>query len=355
MKISSVEVLPVDVPIDFPYGEVRSVAVAVARLRTDDGLEGIGHAMPLYGRNFRSMVAAIQELGQLLIGEDACQPERTHKKIAPSLPGGTETTAAAALDIAVWDLTGKAAGLPLYKLAGGHRNRVAAYASLRLGRDKKAEELPGIAASLVEQGFRAMKTNLGPDPSVAVAVNRIRAVREAIGRDVRLLVDVNFNWNPKQAIRVGQALEEFELFWIEDPVPTANLQGLAEVKEALRTPIMAGEALYGLTPFRALFEARAVDLVMPDIMRVGGITPFLKIAHMAEAFGLPLANHLMPEISANLVAAVPHGTIVEYVPFATKLFPTCPPLDNGDLVLSDKPGHGLELDEDFARAHRLDL
>jgi L-talarate/galactarate dehydratase len=353
MKITSVEVLPVEVPIDFPYGGVQSVSAAVARLGTDDGLEGIGHAMPLYGRNFRSLVTAVEELGQLLLGEDPRQPERNHQKIAPSLPGGTETMAAAALDIAVWDLTSKAASLPLYRLLGGHRDRVAAYASLRLGRDKKAEELPAVAASLVEQGFRAMKTNLGPDPSVSVAVNRIRGVREAIGPDVRLLVDVNFNWNPAQAIRVGHALEEFELFWIEDPVPTANLAGLAEVKQALHTPVMAGEALFGVAPFRPLFEARAVDLVMPDIMRAGGITPFLKIAHMAEAFGLPLANHLMPEISASLIAAVPHGVIVEYVAFATKLFHNCPPLENGDLVLSERPGHGLELDEEFARAHRM--
>jgi L-alanine-DL-glutamate epimerase-like enolase superfamily enzyme len=262
--------------------------------------------------------------------------------------------ATAAIDIAIWDLTGKAAGLPLWRLLGGFRDRVPAYASLRLGRDKQPAELPGIARSLVEQGFRAMKTNLGPDTSVEVAVNRIRGVREAIGKDVRLMVDVNSLWSPATAIRVGHALEEFELFWIEDPAPTTNLQGLAGVRQALRTPVMAGETLFGLHPFRPLFEAGAVDLVMPDIMRVGGITPYLKVAHMAEAFGIPCASHLMPEISAQVVAAVPNGLIVEYVPYATKLFRNCPPIENGDLVLSEQPGHGLELDDDFAKAHRID-
>ncbi|MFI5267031.1 MAG: mandelate racemase/muconate lactonizing enzyme family protein [Chloroflexota bacterium] len=354
MKVTTVEVLPVDVPVDFPYGQARSVPAAVARVRTDDGLEGFGHAMPLYGKNFRSLVVAVEELAELVVGEDPRQPERINHKIAPNPAGGIGTMATAAIDIAMWDLTAKAAGLPLWRLLGGFRNRVPAYASLRLGRDKQASELPAIARSLVEQGFRAMKTNLGPETSVEVAVNRIRGVREAIGKDVRLMVDVNSLWSPATAIRVGHALEEFELFWIEDPAPTTNLQGLADIRQALHTPVMAGETLFGLHPFRPLFEAGAVDLVMPDIMRVGGITPYLKVAHMAEAFGIPCASHLMPEISAQVVAAVPNGIIVEYVPYATKLFRNCPPLEHGELVLSEQPGHGLELDEDFAKVHRID-
>jgi L-alanine-DL-glutamate epimerase-like enolase superfamily enzyme len=353
MKVTAVEVLPVDVPIDFHYGQVQSLSTAVVRVRTDEGLEGLGHAMPLYGRNFRSLVVTIEELAELLVGEDPRQPERIHHKVAPNPAGGVGTIAAAALDIGIWDLAAKAAGQPLWRLLGGFRDRVPAYASLRLGRDKPATELPGIARSLLDQGFRAMKTNLGPDPSVSVAVERIRGVRETIGKDVKLMVDVNSLWTPAQAIRVGHALEEFELFWIEDPAPTTNLAGLADIRSALQTPVMAGETLFGLMPFRSLFEARAVDLVMPDVMRVGGITPYLKVAHMAEAFGIPLSSHLMPEISASVVAAVPNGVIVEYVPYATKLFRNCPALADGDLVLSDQPGHGLELDEDFAKAHRM--
>lgn len=354
MKISAAEVLPVDVPIDHPYGAVQSISTAVVRLRTDEGVEGLGHAMPLYSRGtFRSLVAAVEDLAELLIGEDPRQPERLHAKIAPNPPGGVGTMAAAALDVAVWDLTAKAARLPLWRLLGGFRSRVPAYASLRLGRDKTPAQLPDVARSLQEQGFRAMKTNLGPDTSVVAAVERVRTVRETIGPHVRLMVDVNSLWNPSTAIRVGHALEEFDLLWIEDPAPTHNLEGLAEIKAALRTPVMAGETLFGYTPFRLLFEARAVDLVMPDIMRIGGVTPYRKIANLAEAFAIPCASHLMPEISAQVVASAPNGLLVEYVAFAEKLFRNCPRLDDGDLVLSELPGHGLELDEDFARAHRL--
>jgi L-talarate/galactarate dehydratase len=353
MKVSAVEVLPVDVPIDFPYGQATSVPAAVVRVRTDDGWDGLGHAMPLYGRNFRSLVVAVEELGELILGEDPRQPERIHHNISPNPAGGIVTMATAAIDVAIWDLTAKAAGLPLWRLLGGFRSRVPAYASLRLGRDKRPEELPAIAHSLLEQGFRAMKMNLGPDSGVAAAVNRVRGVREAIGSGIQLMVDVNSLWDPAAAIRVGAALEDFELSWIEDPAPITALDGLAGIRRALRTPVMAGETLFGLHPFRALFQAGAVDLVMPDIMRVGGITPYLKVAHMAEAFGIPTASHLMPEISAQVVAAVPNGLIVEYVPYAAKLFRNCPSLEGGDLVLSERPGHGLELDEDFARAHRI--
>jgi L-alanine-DL-glutamate epimerase-like enolase superfamily enzyme len=353
MKITAVEILMVNVPVDHPYGLVKSVPAAVARVRTDQGLEGLGHAMPLYGRGFKSLVAAMEDQAELLVGEDPRQPEALHAKFAPNPPGGAGTMAAAALDVAVWDLTAKAAGLPLWRVLGGFRGRVPCYASLRMGRDKTAAQAADVARSLKAEGFTAMKTNLGPDTSVAVAVERILGIREVVGPDVKLMVDVNSLWTPSVAIRVGHALEEFQLFWIEDPCPTHNLEGLAEIKTTLRTPVMAGETLFGLMPFRPLFETRAVDLVMPDIMRVGGFTPYLKIAHMAEAFAIPTASHLMPEISAQVVAAVPNGIIVEYVAFAEKLFRNCPRVDKGDLVLSEQPGHGLELDEEFAKAHRL--
>jgi L-alanine-DL-glutamate epimerase-like enolase superfamily enzyme len=261
--------------------------------------------------------------------------------------------AMSALDVAVWDLTAKAANLPLYRLLGGFRNRVPVYASLRLSREQPPDRLAEIAGSLVRDGFRAMKMNLGAERSVEAEVQRVRAVREAIGYDVDLLVDVNSLWTPSRAIRVGHAIEEFRLFWLEDPVALTNIPGLAEVRRELETPIATGETLFGHPAFEPLFEARAVDFPMPDLMRVGGITPFMKIAHMAEGFGLPICNHLMPEISAQLVAAVPNGRIVEFVPFAWKLFRGCPELDNGELVMSERAGTGLELDEDFAKSHAM--
>jgi L-alanine-DL-glutamate epimerase-like enolase superfamily enzyme len=268
--------------------------------------------------------------------------------------GGAANVAAAVLDIAVWDLAAKAADMPLHRLLGGYQNRAAAYASLRLGRALTLDALPKVADSLVEQGFRAMKMNLGAESSVEAEVARVRAVREAIGPDVRLLADVNSRWTPSQAIRVGRRIDEYDLFWLEDSVPLHNLEGMAEVRRAIDTPIANGETLWNLPAFRTVFEARAVDRPMPDLARVGGITPYLKVAHLAEAFGLPLACHLQPEISAHVVAAVPNGLIVEYVPWAEQLFAGCPRLEDGDLVLSERPGHGLTLNLEFVARHRLD-
>ncbi len=355
MKITSTEIIAVQVPMENPYGEIAGVPAVVARMGTDEGLEGLGHAFSLTGRQVRSLVAATEELAETLLGQDPRRPERIHRKLLPDGlgTGGVTNVAAAILDIGVWDLAAKAARLPLHRLLGGHRDRIRAYASLRLGRAIPTAELPKIATALVEQGFRAMKMNLGAEPTAEAEVARVRAVRGAIGTEVDLLVDVNGRWTPAEAMRVGRRIDEFELFWLEDPVPLSNLAGMAEVRRAIGTPLANGETLWGLASFRALFEARAVDYPMPDLSRVGGITPFMKIAHLAEAFGLPVACHLQPEISAHAVAAVPNGRIVEYVPWAERLFRGCPRLESGDLVLGDRPGHGLELDADFAARHRI--
>jgi L-alanine-DL-glutamate epimerase-like enolase superfamily enzyme len=353
LRITSFSVTPVRVPSPFRYGEIDSVTGVVVGLDTDQqGLQGLGHALTLSDRHFRSLVAATEELGDLLIGEDPRQPERIHRKIVPDNAGGIGNVAAAALDIGVWDLAGKIAGQPLFRLLGGHSDRILAYASLRLGRGVEAADLPGIASALAEQGFKAVKTNLGGRPTVAEDITRMRVIREAIGPHVRLLADVNFRWTPSMAIRMGRTLDDVRLFWLEDPVPTHNVQGLGEVRRAITAQIAAGEALYSVPAFRELFEARVLDVPMPDLLRVGGITPFVKIAHLAEAFGLPLANHLLPEISAQVVAAVPNGLIVEYVPWAWQLFQGCPTLENGELVMSERPGHGMEVDLDFVKHHR---
>jgi L-talarate/galactarate dehydratase len=353
MKITSVDTIPVRVPLDAPYGDIDSVTGVVVQVRTDQGVEGLGHALTLSDRNLRSLTVAGEELGQLLIDEDPRRPERIHRKLLPDGAGGIGNVAAAPLDVAVWDLAGKLASLPLYRLLGGFHDRMAVYASLRLGRGVATSRLPDIAASLVEQGFKSVKMNLGGQPTTEAEVARVRAVRETIGSEVALLVDANFRWNPSTAVRMARSLDEFGLYWLEDPVPTQNLEGLAEVRRSAGLPIAAGEALYGLAPFRALFEAHAVDMPMPDLLRVGGITSFLKIAHLAEAFGLPLACHLLPEVSGQVLAAVPNGLIVEYVPWGWKLFHGCPSLEDGELVMSERPGHGMEIDTEALAHYRL--
>jgi L-alanine-DL-glutamate epimerase-like enolase superfamily enzyme len=200
---------------------------------------------------------------------------------------------------------------------------------------------------LVEKGFRQMKTQLAlpGDTSPAIEVERIRRMRESIGPDIDLMCDINQRWRVDQAIDIGKRIEDVHLFWLEDVTTADDYQGLARVADALATPVAGGEYLYGPAPFRQMMEARSVDIVMIDLMRAGGITQWLKIAGMAEAYNLPVVSHLVPEIHVHLVAAIPNGLTVEYMPWTFRIFEEVPVPVKGDLAVPKKPGLGLKFDE----------
>ena len=171
----------------------------------------------------------------------------------------------------------------------------------------------------------------------------MRRVREAIGPDIRLMCDINQRWRVEQAIDIGRRVEDagVGLSWLEDVTTADDYPGLARVTAALSTPVTGGEYLWGIVPFRHMVEARSVDIVMIDLVRAGGVTPWLKIAGMAEAFNLPVVSHVIPEFHAQLIAAIPNGLTVEYMPWMLKLFDEPPAVEKGDMILPDKPGFGL--------------
>jgi L-alanine-DL-glutamate epimerase-like enolase superfamily enzyme len=176
-------------------------------------------------------------------------------------------------------------------------------------------------------------------------------IREAIGPDIDLMCDINQRWRPEQAIDIGRRVEDagVGLFWLEDVTTHDDYAGIARVNAALSTPICGGELVYGIVPFRHMIEARSVDFAMIDLVRAGGVTQWLKIAGMAEAFNLPVVSHVIPEFHTQLVAAVPNGLTVEYMPWMLKLFEETPPVENGELVLWNRPGFGLAFDQDAVR------
>ena len=165
-------------------------------------------------------------------------------------------------------------------------------------------------------------------------------MREALGPDIKLMCDINQRWRPEEAIDIGRRVEDagVGLFWLEDVTAHDDYAGIARVNAALATPICGGELVYGIVPFRHMIEARSVDYVMIDLIRVGGITQWMKVAGMAEAFNLPVVSHVIPEIHTHLVAAVPNGLTVEYMGWMLRLFEGTAAFDNGELVLSDRPG-----------------
>ena len=361
MKISRIRsqilVIPQADPLaSTPEDTSAARPIVILRVDTDDGIEGTG--VTFYGGAITaSLKRAVDDLGALVIGEDPLRIEAIIAKLRAAAggsgPAGMFTLALSAIDIALWDIRGKALGQPLWKLLGGARQRVPTYASGALRRNLSLDEVVAAAGRLKDQGFREMKTQLAlpGDTSPAKEVERMRRVREAIGPDIKLMCDINQRWRVEQAIDIGRRVEDagVGLFWLEDVTTHDDYAGIARVNAALATPICGGELVYGIVPFRHMIETRAVDYVMIDLIRVGGITQWLKVAGMAEAFNLPVVSHVVPEIHAHLVAAVPNGLTVEYMPWMLKLFDETPALDKSELVLSDKPGFGLSFNQHAVR------
>jgi L-alanine-DL-glutamate epimerase-like enolase superfamily enzyme len=356
MKIAGFEALTLAIPEDDPLANMpeeagRKRPVVALRLRTDNGLEGV--AVTFYGGKMTGTLRkAVEELADLTIGMDPLRIEAVTAKLRAGTgdscgPGGIFTLAASAIDIALWDIKGKALNQPLWKLLGGHRDKVPTYASGSLRRGLTDDQAQRAARILVQKGFKEMKTQMAlpGNPTPADEVRRVRVVREAIGPDVKLMCDINQRWRPEQAIDIGHRAEDVGLFWLEDVTAADDYQGLARVTAALKTPVAGGEYVWGIVPFRHMIEARSVDIVMVDIVRVGGVTQWMKVAGMAEAFNLPIVSHVMPEILCHVVAACPNGLTVEYMPWMLALYEETPKVEHGMLILPDKPGLGLKFDE----------
>ena len=356
MKIKSFEAATLLVPEDDPLANMPEEAgrrrpIVTLRLRTDQGVEGIG--VTLYGGQMtRSLRTAVEELAALTVGEDPMRIERIVAKLRQGTgdacgPGGIFTLALSAIDVALWDIKGKALDQPLWKLLGGHRDRVPTYASGSLRRGLSDDQAQRAARTLLQKGFRQMKTQMAlpGHPTPAEEVRRVRVVREAIGPDITLMCDINQRWRPEQAIDIGRRAEDVNLFWLEDVTTADDYDGLARVTAALKTPIAGGEYVWGIVPFRHMIEAHSVDIVMIDLARVGGVSQWMKVAGMAEAFNLPVVSHVMPEMLVHMVAACPNGLTVEYMPWMLALYEETPVVDKGELVLPDRPGLGLKFDE----------
>ena len=356
MKISGYEVSALNIPEDDPLAnmpdeEGRTRPVVILRLRTDNGLEGIG--VTFYGGKMTgSLRVAVEELLDLTVGEDPLRIEHIVTKLRSGTgdscgPGGIFTLALSAIDIALWDIKGKALELPLWKLLGGHRDRAPTYASGALRRGLTDDQAQQAARTLVSKGFREMKTQMAlpGNPTPEDEIRRVRVIRDAIGPNIKLMCDINQRWRPEQAIDIGSRIEDVGLFWLEDVTAADDYAGLARVTAALTTPIAGGEYLWGIAPFRHMIEARSVDIVMVDIVRAGGVTQWMKIAGMAEAFNLPIVSHVMPEILVHMVAACPNGLTVEYMPWMLCLYEETPVVENGEMILPDTPGLGLKFDE----------
>jgi len=330
---------------------------ALVRLRTDEGVEGIGWAGAQEGPD-RALFEAARALAPMAVGLEPWQVERLWERMyQPKLVGrrGLSTRAMAAIDIAMWDAAGKSVGVPLHKLLGGHRDRVPAY--LAGGYYLPGKGLPELAQEMREKvsaGARFVKMKIGGAPMREDAA-RVRAVREAVGPEVEIMVDANNAYSPLEAIRIARRIEEYEPYWFEEPIHAEDYEGLAQVRAATSIPIATGENEYTRYGFRDLIACQGADILQPDANVLGGVTEFRHIASLASAHNLPVAPHGSALLHVHLVAAVSNGLIVEHVVTEgdRRGFFHYPLRfdDEGMISPPNAPGLGITLDEEALTEH----
>ncbi|MBB5802134.1 L-alanine-DL-glutamate epimerase-like enolase superfamily enzyme [Saccharothrix ecbatanensis] len=334
---------------------MTEVAFLFAEIRTEAGLEGVGFS---YSKRAGgpAQFAHAREVAPDLIGEDPNDIGRLWTKLvwagASVGRSGASTQALAAFDVALWDLKAKRAGLPLAKLLGAHRDSVRCYNTSGGFLHESIGQVKDNATRTLESGVGGIKIKVGlPDP--AEDLRRVAAVREHLGDGVPLMVDANQQWDRPTAARVGRALEEFGLVWIEEPLDAYDAEGHAELARSLTTAIASGEMLTSVAEHYELIRLGAVDILQPDAPRVGGITQFLKLATLADHHHLQLAPHFAMEIHVHLAAAYPREPWVEHFDWLHPLFNERLETSGGRMHLSTRPGLGITL-SDQTRAWTTD-
>ncbi|MEK0084404.1 mandelate racemase/muconate lactonizing enzyme family protein [Benzoatithermus flavus] len=358
--IERVEILMVDLAPKVVRTDAIQAFVSqetpIVRLYDRDGAVGTGYSYTI-GTGGSSVVRLIRDhLAPMLIGRDADMIEDIWRallfRMHATWPGAVTSLALAAIDTALWDLRCRRAELPLYVLAGGAQERVPAYTTeggwLQLSVDELVEE----ALEAKERGFKGAKLKIGK-PGVAEDVARVAAVREAVGSAFELMVDANQGLTPDQALRRARALEELDLAWLEEPLPADDVAGHARLAAATRIPLAVGESLYSPGQFKEYLVREACGVVQVDVARIGGITPWLKVAHLAETFGLPVAPHFLMELHVSLAAAVPNGRWVEHIPQLDEIALDGVSIHDGMAIPPEEPGLGIDWNWDAIEQRRV--
>jgi L-alanine-DL-glutamate epimerase-like enolase superfamily enzyme len=387
MKIAAIRTTALSCRCEPPYASAAGVqsrrGALLVEIETDSGITGLGEAG--VGGGVTADVIE-KDLAPLLIGEDPLLIEHLWQKMFARTRQygrrGLVMQAISGIDIALWDIAGKVAKLPVYRLLGACRDRVEAYASGGFYQEgKSAADLAGEAEGYRARGFRGMKMKVGRNPSTQTHLRqligqaefcevepeedlaRVAAVRKALGPQAKLMVDVNCAWSPAVAIEIGRAMEPYKLYWIEEPVATDDIDGSARVADALATPIAGYETEVGLFGFRQLIDRGAVDIVQPDIAWSGGFSEGRRIAAYAQAHHRMVAPHafagaVLLVASLHFAAAIPNGLLLEWDqnPNALRDELLKEPLrlePDGTVKLPERPGLGIELDHAAVERYRV--
>lgn len=349
-RVHSIIVRPLLVPLRRPLlvasGQVEHAPLIAVDLRGEGGAHGLGYIFTYTPTALAATARLIEEMGQLLVGETLA-PYDIERLLSAKFKllgaSGLVTMAMAAVDMAAWDAAAKMAALPLARYLGGTCQALPAYNSNGLGiigasaAAKEAEELVG-------EGFQAIKLRLGY-PSLAEDLAVLDAVRRAVGSEVTIMTDYNQSLTYAEAKTRVLALDHAGLSWIEEPLPSDDLAGHARLRTQARTPIQLGENFWSPRELAKALEVGAGDHYMPDLMKIGGPTAWLRAAALAEPQGIPISCHLFPDLSAHLLAVTPTRQWVEFVDWAEPLRDSPIARSEGKVVIEEKPGFGLAWDE----------
>jgi D-arabinonate dehydratase len=364
MKIIDVQAILISIPLRKPTSMSNKTVTAreyvVTRVRTDEGITGSAYTL-----GGSVVLAAVNDtLKPLLMGADPFETERLWDKMFRTtlMVGrkGAVIRALSTIDIALWDIKGRALNQPLSRLLGAYTDRVPVYSSGGYyRRGESFQEMADEMAGIVERGFSSIKVKVGL-LSFREEVERLRTLRRTLGDGVEIMVDANCAWNDLvYARKIMRAFEEYNIGWFEEPVFPDNFRGSAELAATFETPIATGEQECTRWGFRDLIEHRAADILQPDVAVVGGITEWMKVAALASAYDLPVASHYFHDVHVHLMASIPNALTAEYFPLDLDIMvfdavvkePLRP--EKGYLAVPHRPGLGMDLDEEKLEHYRV--
>lgn len=358
-KIADVKVHLVSGPIKGSFADatrtVEKVGFLIVRVLTDTGLEGIGITYhEVGGEATKDLI--LRAIYPKIMGRDPLQTEEIQKDLIPYMRGvgrkGLMFCALSAVDIALWDLKGKIVDLPLFRLLGGNKTEVPVYASggwTTYSDDELVEEVKGMVA----QGYKMVKYKVGVEAGQNINrdVRRVAKVREAIGPNIAMTLDANNCWDAATAVQFANRVAEYDIMWLEEPVPADDIPGLSRFRRGTDIPLATGEHEYTKFGIRDLLLNEAADIVQADGARAGGYTEMLKIAAMTQAWNVKFAPHAMENIQSHLVSAIPNAIFLErllmFEDLTAQVFKDVPKPINGMMPILESPGLGLTLDMDF--------
>ena len=346
IRLRQVNLTPMVVRTDAIQSFVTQETILLT-LRCSDGIEATGYAYTI-GTGGSSVMALLHDhLAPRLLGRNPLHIEAIWKDLFfhthATAVGAITSLALACVDTALWDWRARSQQLPLWQLLGGAQSRVPVYTTeggwLHLG----ADELVAQTLQAQAQGFKGAKIKIGR-PHVSEDVARLAAVRAAVGPGFELMTDANQGFNRPEVVRRAAAFAPFDLAWLEEPLPAEDVAGHRQLRESTAIPVAVGESMYHLSQFREYLEQGACSIVQPDVARIGGITPWIKVAHLAEGFDVPVCPHFLMELHVSLCAAVPNAAWVEYIPQLDDITSSRIRVEGGYAYPPDTPGLGIEWD-----------